>query len=323
MPRFLRNTVLLVKTETTIGTDAVPTGAANAILVSDITINPLQASNVNRDLVRGFYGSSDQLVGTASIGVSFTVELAGSGTPTTAPKWGPLLLACGFAETVQTASVDYLPVSTFGNGTSATIYYYLDGQLHKLLAARGTFTLEMGVGERPVMRFRMVGKDGGLTAAANATPVTTGFRTPLVITDANTPGLRLGAVTYTAATGIVGGGTVYTSRGLRLDVGNNVTFQPLLGAETVEITQREVTGAMSLDLTAAQAVSFMTDVKANTTLALGFTHGVAAGNTIVIHAPVVQRIDPGVEDFNGQAMHTYNLRLVPSAGNDELRIVSR
>lgn len=323
MPRFLRNTVLLVKTEATIGTDSVPTGGANAILVSDVSINPLQAANVDRDLVRGYFGSSDQLVGTANIEVNFTVELAGSGTPTTPPAWGPLLLACGFAQTIQTASVDYLPVSAFGNGTTATVYYYLDGQLHKLLAARGTFTIDLGVGNRPVMRFRMLGKDGGLTAVTNATPTLTGFRTPLVITDTNTAGLRLGAVTYTTTTGVVAAGTLYTSRGLSIDVGNNVVFQPLLGAETVEITQRQVTGSMSLDLTAALAVSFMTDVKANTTVALGFTHGVTAGNIIVIHAPVVQRIDPGVEDFNGQAMHTYNLRFTPSAGNDELRIVSR
>ena len=282
MSRFLRNTVLLAKVETTTGTDASPTGSANAMLVSHISINPLQATNVNRDLVRGFYGSSEQLVGTASIEVSFTVELAGSGTPTTAPKWGALLEACGFAKTVATASVDYLPISVFGNGTSATIYYYLDGQLHKLLGARGTFTIEMAVGERPVMRFRMIGKDGGLTEATNATPVTTGFRTPLVITNTNTEGLRTGAVTYTEATGVVASGSLRISRGLRLDIGNNVTFQPLLGEETVEITQREVTGSISLDLTAAQAVLFMEDVKASVVNSLGFTHGTAAGNIIVI-----------------------------------------
>ena len=36
-----------------------------------------------------------------------------------------------------------------------------------------------------------------------------------------------------------------------------------------------------------------------------------------------RRINPGMEDLNGNALHTYALRLLPNTGNDELRIVSR
>jgi hypothetical protein len=321
--RLLRNTVILAKLETTYGVDSVPTGAANALLVSAVSITPLVADNVPRDLVRGYLGGSEQLVGLRRVEMNMTVELAGSGTPTTAPAWGPLLQACGFAGAAGTASFDYTPVSTFGASSSVTIYYYLDGQLHILRGARGTFTLNLGMGERPVMNFRFLGIDGGLTAAANATSTLTAWRTPVAVVDANSPGLRFGAVTYTASTGVVASGTVYISRGLQIDAGLNPTFQGLLGEESVEITEREVTGSMSLNLTAADAVSFMTAVKANTLGALGFTHGTVAGNIIVVHAPAVQRINPTVDDFNGQALHTYQLRMVPVSGNDELRIVSR
>jgi hypothetical protein len=226
---------------------------------------------------------------------------------------------------VQTASVDYLPITDISGvaSTALTIYYYLDGQLHKLLGSRGTFSMEMGVGERPVFKFRFIGRNGGLTAATNAVPTLTAWKTPQVVTDANTGDITLGAVTYATATGLISGGTAAVSRGLRLDVGNNVVFQPLLGGETVEISARDVTGAFSLDQTAAQAVATMTDVLANTTTALGLTHGTTAGNIVVIHAPKVQRINPALEDLNGSALHTYALRLVPLAGNDELRIVSR
>lgn len=323
MGRPIRNTVILAKLEATYGVDSTPAGATDALLVSNLSIVPLRAANVDRDIVRGYLGGSEQLVGTSSIEMSFDIELAGSATPTTPPAWGKLLKACGFGETVQTASVDYLPVSAFGASTSLTIYYYLDGELYKALGCRGTFSLEMGVGERPVMRMRYVGKHGGLTAAANASPTLTAWKTPAVVTDANSGDVTLGAVTYTAATGVVSGGTAYTSRGIRIDVGNNVVFQPLLGGESVEITQRAPQGSVALDLTASQAASFMTDVQANTTTALGFTHGTAAGNIIVLHAPVVQRIDPTIEDLNGNALHGYSLRFVPSSGNDELRIVAR
>ena len=97
MPRYARNALILAKVETTAGVDAAPTGAANALLVANLTINPLKANNVSRDLVRPFFGGSEQLVGTATVEVSFDVELAASGTAGTAPAWGPLLLGCAFA----------------------------------------------------------------------------------------------------------------------------------------------------------------------------------------------------------------------------------
>lgn len=323
MGRPIRKTVILFKLETTYGTDSVPTGGANALVVSNMTINPLVANNVGRDVVTGNLGSTEQLVGTAYRETSFDIEIAGSGTPTTEAAWGPLMRACGFSPSVGASFVSYSPISDISgiSSTSGSIWYYLDGQLHKLLGARGTFSIEMGVGEKPVFRFRFIGLDGGLTAAANVTPTLTAWRTPLAVTDTNTGDLLFGAI-YTAGTGVVSGGTAYPSRGLRLDIGNNVVFQPLLGSETVEIATREVTGQISLDLTAAQAVSFMTDVKANTLLALGFNHGTTSGNRVAIHAPAVQRINPGVEDLNGNALHTYQLRFVPVSGNDELRIIT-
>ena len=322
MPRQIEKTVILAKLETTYGTDATPTGAADAVLVSSPQAIPLQANNVDRALVRGYFGGSEQLVGTASKAVTFDVELAGSGTPTTPTQWGRLLQACGFSQTIGAASVDYLPTSTFGASSSLTIFYQLDGEQHKLLGARGTFSLAMGVGERPLLRFRFVGLDGGATATANATPTLTAYQVPVVVTDQNSGDILLGP-TYTPATGVLSAGTAYPSRGLALDVNNRVSYQALLGGESVEITGRDVNGNISFDLTAAQAVSFLTDVKANTTTSLGFTHGITAGNIVVIYGPKVQRVDPTFEDMEGRAMSRYNTRFVPSSGNDELRIVTR
>ena len=148
-----------------------------------------------------------------------------------------------------------------------------------------------------MLRFRFIGRNGGLTAATNATPTLTAWRTPLVVTDANTGDLTLGSLTYTSSTGVLSGGTAFTSRGISLDIANNLAWPPLLGNETVEIAQRDPVGNISLDLTAAQAVTAMGDVLANTTTGLGLTHGTTAGNIVVLHAPKVQRINPAVEDL--------------------------
>jgi hypothetical protein len=319
MARYLRNSVILAKIETTYKTDAAPTGAANAILVSNMTINPLNAQNVDRDLLRPWLGASEQLVGVANKDVTFDVELAGSGAAGTAPAFGPLVRACAMAEAVTAAArVDYTPISTAFE--SVTIYYYDDGVLHKLLGARGDFELAMGMAGRPVLRFHFIGVDGGDTAASPSGVSYSLFQKPLVITDTNTGDITLGC---TYATGSLSGGTTYTSTGLpSVKLGNNVVHSPLLGAEEIDITQREVTGNFQLDLSAAQEVSLMASVKANTTQALGFVHGTAAGNIALVFLPNVQLINPSKQDLNGRRLIGYDLRGVPGAsGNDDLRLV--
>ncbi len=323
MPRYIRNTVILAKVETVIGTDAVPTGAADACLVSAMTINPLSANNVSRDLVRGYFGGSEQLVATAFVTVDFTVELAGSAAAATAPQWGDLLIGCGMAESLLTTPnrVEYLPVSSALK--TLTIYYHDDGVLHKLLGAMGTVKLSAKVGERPTLQFSFTGLDGGITAVANATPTLSAWKTPPTMTKANVVDITLGC-TYSA--GALASGTVYASTGLELDLGNTVNYTPLLSSDRIDLSQREVTGSVMFDLTAAQEVTFMASVKANTTQGLGFTIGTAAGNKIIIHAPAVQLINPSKGEVNGTRLIGYDLRLVPTAGgsgNDELRIVTQ
>lgn len=318
MARYARNTVILAKIEVTPGTDSVPTGAANAILVSNVNINPLSATNVSRDVLRGFFGGSEQLVGNAFVEASFDVEVASSGTLGTAPAWGPLLRACAFAEAITASTrVDYTPISTAIE--SVTIYYYDDGALHKMLMARGDCSIKLGAGERPVFSFRFIGLDGGLTAAANATPTLTAWKTPLAVTDPNTGDLTIGC-TYSA--GALSGGTTYPSRGLQLALGNQLSHIPLIGGETVEITDRDISGSCELDLTPAQEVSFMTSLKANTTQGIGIVHGTTGAYKVLFHAPAVQMINPKKTEVSGRRLIGYDLRLVPSSGNDDLRIVA-
>ncbi len=319
MARYTRNTVILAKIETTPGVDASPTGASNAVLISNMTINPLNAQNVPRDVIRGYFGGSEQLVGNAYLEVTFDVEVAGAGAAGDVPAWGPLLRACAFDETIDVGvSVDYTPVST--GIKSLTIYYYDDGALHKLLMSRGDVSIKLGSGERPLFSFRFMGLDGGLTAAANATPDTSGFVTPLAVTDPNTGNLLFGCTYATAA---LSGGTSYPSRGLQLALGNQLAHIPLLGGESIEVTNREVSGSCELDLTPAQEVTFMSNVKANTTSSIGLLHGTTTGNKVIVHAPTVQLINPKKTDFNGRRLIGYDLRLIPSStGNDDLRIVA-
>lgn len=320
MPRYIRNTVILAKQETTSGTDVVPVAATDAVLVSNMTITPLDANNVNRDLVRGYFGGSEQLVATASVKVSFTVELAGSGTAATAPQWGDLLIGCAFAESLLATPnrVEYNPISA--SLKSLSIYYYDDGVLHKLLYCMGNAKVSAKVGERPTITFDFVALDGGISAVTNPTPTLTAWKTPPTMAKANVVDLTFGC---TYATGALSGGTVYPSTGIEFDIGNAVAYVPLLSTERVDITNREVQGHADLDLTAAQEVTFMATVKANTTQSVGLTIGTAAGNKIILFAPAVQLINPTKQELNGSRLIGYDMRFVPNVGNDEIKFITQ
>lgn len=318
MTRYIRNSAITAKIEPTPGVDAAPVGASNAVLVSDMSITPLDAKNIDRKLLRGYFGAAEQLVGTASVKVSFTVELAGSGAAATPPAFGAILQACGLAQALLSTPdrVEYTPVST--GLKTATIYYYDDGVLHKLLGAMGTCSLSGKSGDRPTLKFDFVGVDGGVSVAS-VTGTYTAFKTPVAMTKANVVDITLGA-TYTA--GVLTGGTVYPSTGLEIALGNAVSFTALLSSERVDITDRETTGSMELDLTAAQEVAFFATVKANTTQSLAFTIGTASGSKVIIHAPAVQLINPKKAEINGSRLIGFDLRAVPTpggSGNDELR----
>lgn len=316
MARNSRNTIILAKIETTPGIDAVPTGAANALLVSDPTFD-FSYNNVDRNLVKGFMGADAQLVGTRFVDIGFSIEIAGSGTAGTAPAWGPLLKACALAEVVTAGSrVEYAPVST--GLQTLTIYYHKDGVLHKALGCMGNVQLSMGEGERPLFKLTYKGVDGGIVATANPTATLTNWKPPQVIQNASTPGIKLGA-TYSA--GALTGGTVYNSRGLNLDIGNDVKAIAMLGMQSVDITNRNMSGSMQLQLAAADEVSLMTDINSNTLTGLSFEHGTTAGSKILIHSPSVQRINPKTQDYEGRIHIAMDLRLLPVSGNDEIRIV--
>lgn len=320
--RLIRNTAILLKTETTYNDGTTtPAGASDALLVSNLSINPLNAQNVDRDIIRPYLGGSEQLLGTRYVELGFDLELAGSGTVATAPAWAAALLSCGFAQTLTaTIRADYTPVSTAF--PSATIYWYDDGVLHVARGCRGTAQVNMRVGERPVMSMRFTGIYTTPTAASNPSVTLTAWKTPQVVTDANTQDTTFGGTHNASVAPAITGGTSYPSQGIEIDIGNSVNFTPLLGGETVDITQRTVTGRITLDLTAAQEVTLIDAVEDGTLQSLGLIHGTVANQKVMLWMPSVQLTNAQKADLNGKRLVSFDLRVLPSSGNDELRIVT-
>lgn len=316
MPRFTKKTVLLAKLETSYGTDAVPTGVANAMQIANVSYD-LTYDSVERQILRPHFGAQQSLHNTRFGKLTFEVELAPSGIAGTAPAWGTLVRACAMAETITaTTRVEYSPVTD--GQESASMYFYLDGAYHKLLGAMGTFELSMNEGEIPMLKFEITGIDAGTLEGALPAATLTAWKTPQLVSSANSAGLKFGG---TYAAGVLTGGTQFPSRGLSLTLGNDVKSRRMLSAQSVVIVERKATGSCQMELTAAQEVALISDINAHTLSTMSFEHGSAAGSKVLVFAPSVQRMSPKRTDQDGIAQMSVDLTLLPSAANDELRLV--
>lgn len=307
MSLLSRKRTILAKIESSYGTDSTPTGAANAILVRNLSITPLNAELASRDLVRPYLGASEQLIASSYVGVEFEVEMAGSGTAGTAPGYGPLLRACGMNEADGVADVTYTPESS--SFESVTIYYNVDGVLHKVTGARGNFELSIQSGQIPTFKFTFTGLYNAPTDTAAPAVTYTAFQTPLAANNDNTTGFSL--FSYSGALSA-----------LSLNMNNSVTYRTLIGAEDVLITDRSVSGQVVFEAPTIASKDFFTLALGSTLGALDITHGTTAGNKVQVTSSRVDISNPTYQDLNGIHMLQVPVTLVPStAGNDELSIV--
>src|SRR5690606_23872777 len=99
-----RNAVVLAKIETTAGIDASPSAGSDAVLVENPRWTPT-ASLVQTNEVTGSLDQLGSIVGGMRVAVELDVLMRGSGAAGTAPEWGKLLKACGWAETVTSSAV--------------------------------------------------------------------------------------------------------------------------------------------------------------------------------------------------------------------------
>jgi len=305
MAQLMRRRAILAKIETTYGVDAAPTGAVNAILVRSVTLTPLAGDDIERALIRPYFGSSPMIAGEKHAELEIEVELAGAGAAGTAPKWSPLLRACGFAETLVAAtSAAYNPIT--GSEESLTLYVHRDGILHKLTGARGTVSFMLDVNSIPVMKFKFLGLLGTITDAALPVVTVSGFIAPLPVTSANTSGFALH-------------GYAGSFSSLSLDMAVSPTKHMVVGPSTsILVTDRKPSGSVTIEEPSLAAKDFYTASRDASLGAFALQHGTTAGNIITFAAPAVSLGSPTEQDTNGIQMMTIPLNINPVSGNDEL-----
>lgn len=307
MAKLMRNVVLAVKEETTYGVDIVPTSLANSILAKVSDVQPVVAEFAERDNLKPYLGSSGSVQVSAHSELTIEFELAGSAAAGTVPGWAALLKACGFGETVvASTSVTYKPISTAFK--SVSIYYFLDGLLHKMIGCMGTATISLNSRAIPMVNIKLTGLYSATTdTALPSDSVYTAFQAPQAVNKVNTTAFTLHGAT-----------TPFDQ--FSVDVGNSVVYRNMPTLEEVLITDRRSNGSISVPMTSVATKAWHDTVRDGTLAAISMTHGSGAGKIITISAPKVQLKEPQYQDKDGVVMLNLGLDFLPNVGNDELSI---
>lgn len=144
MPLRSKQRVLLCKTEgANYGIDSSPTGANALMINDDLQLSPLAGATVQRRILRPYRGAYESAIVNTQVGITFSVELAGSGTAGTAPGLADALRACATAQTVTptpltgTATAGAANSITLAAGTSAVNDFYC-GQIISISSGTGS-----------------------------------------------------------------------------------------------------------------------------------------------------------------------------------------
>ena len=308
MAQLTRKRVILIEAESSYGTDPTP-AATDVVLVRDLSITPQSSDVVNRDVVRPYLGASEQLLANTSVECTFSVELAGSGTAGTAPRYGSALKACGFSETVSSGtSVTYAPISS--SFSSVTIHYNVDGVRHIVTGCRGTFVINAAVGEIPSIDFTFTGIYNAPTDTALPSVTYGNQATPLIFKNGNTTGFQL--LSYSGAL-----------MNLTMDVSNSLVYRELVGGtKEVLITDRAANGSVTIEAPTLAQKDYFTAALTDSSLGnLTFLHGTTAGNKVQLTSTKVDIGDVAYGEADGVTMLEIPYTLVPSAANNEVSLI--
>lgn len=303
--------LLLAAIESPYGTSANPGGTAAIMVNDDLQITPLDADELERTTLQPHFGTRRKSLINPKVQFSFSVDVAGSGVAGTAPKWGRLLQACGFGETVvASTSVTYNLKTDNADIAGLTMVGFMDGQRHLATGCRGSAQLMGKVGEFFRVMFNMTGIYAAPTDAALPFATFGNHVDPLHVSNVNTTNL------------LVNGWNGACLSEFDFNLNNSTTYRELVGCtKQVRINDRQANGKIVIESPSLSAYNAFT---AATTSAIGtvsFSHADSAGGSCAVTARCNFGA-PTYADMDNTTMIDVPVGLVPStAGNDELTLV--
>ena len=294
MATYFRNTIVCSKAEATYGVTASTAGADYLITLADATISPLVAESIDVDILDGAFGKNrSPIIAMRKVEASLPMQLQGSGTAGTPPKFSHFLLGSGMNLTTAGAVNTYNMI-TSDAPSSSELMWFGAGQRHQALGCRGGFEMAFTAGEVPRITFGRTGIYVEPTNVANPTGTISNQADGVVFDSANAPTATIG-------------GTAVCVQSMTVSVEPELFFQDYSGCtKEVQITNHTVSGTITIVRPASLATFNPYALCTNgTRQAITFTHGTAAGFRVVPTIPYAVFGPPTEVNLNG----TYGLQL--------------
>ena len=302
--------ILLAKLESTYGSDASPNNAADAVKATEVTITPLESDEIEKIYLGQGTGTSLKKLIAKRVQLQFSIDLAAAGTAGKAPKYAHLLKAAGFKEVMdsQKKTATYAPDITAPE--SVTLAFNVDGNLHKMVGARGTAVFTLNAREVPTIQFTFTGLFVAPTATAKLAnkQAFNEWVDGIAITKANTPTATIDS-------------TKVEFENLSFDMGDTITYINRTNVENVVRRDRNASGSCTIAAVPIASKDLWAIMKNENLVAVHVVHGSGTGKVIDITAPQVQLTSPAYADSEGEQMQSFEMGLLPKNGSDEISLV--
>lgn len=306
---LMRNMLVLAVAQAALGTPGTPAAATNAIQCRTAMPSPINLEFQQRTLLKGYKGNFGSFGAGEHRVIEFEVECGSSGAAGTAPRFAPLLIGCGMAETLSAGvSATYNLVNS--GEPFFTLYCFLDGVRFALEDAKGSVSFEGNAKGIPVLKFRAIGRYVAMTD----TPIpggidVTAFKRPMTVGKVNTP-------TFTVH------GVAVKMQSFSWDLGNQLVWRELVNYSGPQSTDRAPTASVVFELDSVAASKNWGELaRLGTEDALQMIHGVGAGNIFQVDMPKIGlAADPTITEVDGVAMLNtqWSVNQNSSAGLDEI-----
>jgi len=330
---FLRNLgVVLVKTETTEGVDAVPTAAANAIPIVSFRPTP-RSEFVDITRITNTLSPAGGVTTLHSFECEIEQEWRGTGTiPTATPpntlNEDPLFRAAGMVPTYATGpnTATYAPTSSFyGTVSTCTVYAYIapgpgtTGLLFKMTGCRANLAISAEIQNFARLRWRIMGALGPLSLSPAAGDAIIDASMPA------TPTFQGGAVTADAVQGCTLTSDAYgaIASSVTVDLNNTINRRLSMAAAngilSFFISGRNPTGTINPEACLRADYDFYQKWKAGTRANITWSVGTTP-NKLTLNIPKAQWRGITLDEREGLYINNNEFLCSKNVADDEVTL---
>lgn len=310
--------LLLLKLETSYGTDAAPSHANSFEAIALVDAFTL---DLGQEVVEQSGGTLSRgrirPIGTKRpVGVTFRSYLRGTdGVSLAASVKHPLadaLRACGLQETFAAAAYTYKPTADVTSDNSVTIVAHQDGYEHRILGAQGNVNFIFAAAAPPIAEFNFRGILS--TEASTTRAAATGLPTAI-------------PPRWVDSGSLVVGSWFAEVENLNFNTNNTIFEQPASKAGSGSgilrcvITARQPGGSMDPAASAVSSYDWVGVFRASSGAILQVAGGTQVGNRFTLTASQIVQKTVGWADKSGLAIFNTDFEAYERSGNDQFSLV--